>query len=310
MRLLRINARIAQPRLPSSRTDPVGANTRIKKVWRKTEGKFNLIREQVLELFNAIPVVQNNAQDEYGYTYDFNATRAATFSEQIQRILDDILLEDTTSGQMWMGVEVEDAYQSGMQQAQGNLAKISMAYAEQRSMADILYSEPYLNRLGVAYAGTYSDWQGLSDQARQQLASVITEGIANGKAPGSVTDDIVARVGVTESKARQMAQTEITGALRQARRDEAQEAKALLGLNVGIFWTSALLKTTRSWHASRHGNVYAPKEVAEFYAKNGNRYNCHCGNTECIIYDGKPQITERVRALYAAEKAKWQSEDK
>jgi hypothetical protein len=310
MRLLRINARIAQPRLPASRTDPVGANVRIKKAWRKSDAKFKLIREQILEIFNAIPVAQNNAQDEYGYTYDFNATRAATFSEKIQRILDDILLEDTTAGQMWMGVEVEDAYQSGVQQAQGNLAKISSVYAEQRSMADILYSEPYLNRLGIAYASTYSDWQGLSDQGRHQLASVVMEGVALGKAPGAVANDIVQRVGVTESKAKQMAQTEITGALRQARRDEAQEAKALLGLNVGIFWTSALLKTTRSWHASRHGVVYSPEEVADFYSRDGNRYNCHCGNTECIIYDGEPQITDRTKELYATEKEKWQSQHK
>lgn len=309
MQLLKVNARIPSPRLPTSTTDPVGADRRVGSAWKQIDAKYNELQTRIVELFEATPSSQVNV-DGYGYQYDFSAQRAASISDEIQRILDEVLLEGDSFNQFWMGIEVTSSYEAATRIAQGNLASISADYAAQRTIADILYSEPYMRRLGIAYSSSYSDWKGLSDQGRSQLASVITEGIATGKNPSGVTEDIVKRLDVSKSYAKQMAQTEITGALRQARRDEAGEANALLGLNVGILWSSALLPTTRMTHAQRHGKVYSAEEVADFYSRDGNRYNCHCGNTECLIIDGVPQITGRAKERYAEAKAAWMSEQK
>jgi len=221
-----------------------------------------------------------------------------------------VLLDGAEFNRLWIGIDVSGAYEAGVTLAHGNLANMSADYAAQRTISDILYSEPYMRRLGIAYSSTYSDWRGLSDQGRAQLASAITEGIATGKSPAGVKDDIVKRLDVSHSHAKQLAQTEITGVLRQARRDEASEANALLGVNVGILWSSALLPTTRMTHAHRHGKVYAAEEVADFYSRDGNRYNCHCGNTECLIIDGVPQITERAKERYAEAKLAWMAAQK
>lgn len=309
MQLLKINARIPSPRLPTSTTDPVGADRRVGAAWKQIDAKHKEMQKRIVELFGAIPTVQVNV-DGYGYQYDFSAQRAASISDEIQRILDEVLLEGDSFNQFWMGIEVSSSYEAATRIAQGNLASVSADYAAQRTIADILYSEPYMRRLGIAYSSSYSDWKGLSDQGRSQLASVITEGIATGKNPSGVTEDIVKRLDVSKSYAKQLAQTEITGVLRQARRDEAGEANALLGLNVGILWSSALLPTTRITHAQRHGKVYAAEEVADFYSRDGNRYNCHCGNTECLIIDGVPQITERAKERYAEAKSAWMAEQK
>ncbi len=309
MQLLKINARIPSPRLPTSTTDPVGANRRVGAAWKVLDSKYKELHHRIIELFDGIQSVQVNAEG-YGYQYDFSAQRAASISDEIQRILDEVLLDGADYNRLWIGIDVGGAYESGMRLAQGNLANMSTDYAAQRTISDILYSEPYMRRLGIAYSSTYSDWRGLSDQGRAQLASVITEGIATGKSPSGVKDDIVKRLDVSHSYAKQLAQTEITGALRKARQDEATEANVLLGLNVAILWSSALIPTTRVTHAQRHGGVYSPQEVAEFYSRDGNRYNCHCGNTEVLIVDGEPQMTERAKERYAEAKATWMAAQK
>jgi len=304
MQLLKINARIPSPRLPTSTTDPVGANRRVGAAWKVLDSKYKELQRRIIELFDGIQSVQVNA-DGYGYQYDFSAQRAASISDEIQRILDEVLLDGADYNRLWIGIDVSGAYESGVRLAQGNLANMSADYAAQRTISDILYSEPYMRRLGIAYSSTYSDWRGLSDQGRAQLASVITEGIATGKSPVGVKDDIVKRLDVSHSYAKQLAQTEITGALRKARQDEATEANVLLGLNVALLWSSALIPTTRVTHAQRHGGVYSPQEVADFYSRDGNRYNCRCGNTEVLIVDGEPQMTERAKERYAEAKSAW-----
>jgi len=309
MQLLKINARIPSPRLPTSTTDPVGANRRVGAAWKVLDSKYKELQRRIIELFDGIQSAQVNAKG-YGYQYDFSAQLAASISDEIQRILDEVLLDGADYNRLWIGIDVGGAYESGMRLAQGNLANMSADYAAQRTISDILYSEPYMRRLGIAYSSTYSDWKGLSDQGRAQLASVITEGIATGKSPTGVKDDIINRLDVSKSYAKQLAQTEITGVLRQARRDEATEANVLLGLNTRLLWSSALLPTTRITHGRRHGNTYTPEEVADFYSQDGNKFNCHCGVTEALVIDGVVQMTERAKERYAEAKATWMAAQK
>lgn len=309
MQLLKINARIPSPRLPTATTDPVGADRRVGSAWKQLDSKYKDLRKRIVDLFDAIPAAQINV-DGYGYQYDFSAQRAASISDEIQRILDEVLLDGADYNRLWIGVDITGAYESATRLAQGNLASMSADYAAQRTINDILFSEPYMRRLGIAYSSTYSDWRGLSDQGRSQLAGVIAEGIATGKNPSGVTEDIVKRLDVSKSYAKQLAQTEITGVLRQARRDEAGEANALLGLNVGLLWSSALIPTTRLTHGSLHGKTKTPEWVADFYSKDGNRYNCRCAQTEVLIVDGQPQMTQRAIERYAEAKSAWMQEQK
>uniref|UniRef100_UPI001F3C9974 phage minor head protein n=1 Tax=Escherichia coli TaxID=562 RepID=UPI001F3C9974 len=103
----------------------------------------------------------------------------------------------------------------------------------------------------------------LSDYTRQQVAEVITAGIANGDAPGVVEQNIVNRMDVSRSYARSIAQTEITNTLREANRREVKVAQVTLGMDTIMLWQSALMKTTRVTHAARHGKYYTPEEIDE-----------------------------------------------
>lgn len=313
MKILRFNARLPQPRISQSLTDPLGSASRLSKMDKAITAKYRQIKREVLDLFDTIPVIQTNAESSGNYYYDVSASRMATFMQELQSLLDDILLEgdDFGQGQMWANLNhIGPAYESGTQKANSELSSLSTVYAEQRPVAAILYSEPYLNRLQLAYAATYSDWKGLSDYSRQQIASVIMEGIARGANPRDVEADIVNRVDVSHSYARQIAQTEITGTLRTANRKEVIEARETLGIQTVMLWMSALMKTTRQNHASRHGNFYTPEEIDTFYSEGANRRNCHCAQTPALIMDGKPVILESSQERMDKQKEAWEKDNK
>lgn len=312
MKLLRINARLVGPKIPVSKTDPVGANRRLSKANKQIEARYKRLKSSVIELFRTIPVSAENARDAYGYRYDFSAIRAAQFNESLMQLINEILLDDTqpmNTGQFWMSIYVADAYGAGTVEAQQQLAAMSPTYATQRTITDIIYSSPYIQRLSIANASTYSDWVGLSDAARNDLSQVIMNAIAVGSSPGDIESDIIKRVGVSESRAKNIAQTELTGILRKSQADEVQESKIILGLNSALFWVSALLKTTRATHSARHARAFSPEQVEEFYSKDGNRYRCHCAQTPCMLDEnGNVIMLESSLDKMVMAREKWKSQ--
>jgi SPP1 gp7 family putative phage head morphogenesis protein len=318
-----IKARIPAPKLPRSRIDPVMSAKLINKSFALIKRKYIGIETDVISLFRSLPVskiesneaetvekVVRDTTEDFGYKYDVDSTRLALINNRLLEILDEWLLDGYELNLLWSGQIVEEAYLSGTGLAQSNLAAMSATYAVERSLSAILMSESYQRRIGIAYASSSSSWKGLSDWSRNDLANIISEAVAAGRNPKTVVTLISERLGVSRSHAENIAQTEITGALRQARWDEADIAKAELGLETGIFVTSALIPTTRRTHAARHGNVYTVQEQRDFYNRDGNRYRCLCANTEVILIKGKAELPKRITEAYSIEKAAWDSKYK
>ena len=140
---------------------------------------------------------------------------------------------------------------------------------------------------------TFSDWK------------VITDAVARGVNPRETASVISKRLDVSMSKAKTIAQTEQVGALRQAQWNETDWAADRLGLNTGLLWLSALKPTTRTWHASRHGKVYTTEEVRDFYAENGNRYNCYCSQIPVLLNDDGSIFNEGLAEKLAKERKQW-----
>ncbi|MDP1019404.1 hypothetical protein Q6284_28990, partial [Klebsiella pneumoniae] len=63
-----------------------------------------------------------------------------------------------------------------------------------------------------------------------------------------------------------------------------------------------LKPTTRSWHASRHGKVYTTEQVRDFYAENGNRYNCYCSQIPVLLNDDGSIFNEGLADKLAKER--------
>jgi SPP1 gp7 family putative phage head morphogenesis protein len=225
------------------------------------------------------------------FVYDMTAAQLSDLLKIVQTILDDFLLEGGEQ-ELWALQYVAAEYERGTHQAFTNLSTQSPVYAQQTTMAQLLSSPAYQNQIAAAYVSTYSDWKGLSDAARTDLANVISDAIGRGVSPRETARVISKRLDVSMARAKNIAQTEQVGALRQAQWAETDWSAERLGLRTALLWISALKPTTRPWHASRHGQVYTTDEVRFFYAANGNRYRCFCSQIPCLV-DEKGQIVNQ-----------------
>lgn len=225
------------------------------------------------------------------FVYDMTAAQLSDLLKIVQTILDDYLLEGGEQD-LWALQYVAAEYERGTHQAYTNLSTQSPVYAQQTTMAQLLSSPAYQNQIAAAYVSAYSDWKGLSDAARTDLANVISDAIGRGVNPRETARVISKRLDVSMARAKNIAQTEQVGALRQAQWAETDWSAERLGLRTALLWISALKPTTRPWHASRHGQVYTTDEVRFFYAANGNRYRCYCSQIPCLV-DEKGQIVNQ-----------------
>ncbi|MCU3631826.1 phage head morphogenesis protein [Enterobacter hormaechei subsp. steigerwaltii] len=243
------------------------------------------------------------------FIYDMTAAELADLLQVVQSILDDELLEGGSQN-LWAMDYVIAEYDRGTLNAFTNLSVQSQVYASQTTLQQLLSSPGYLNQIAAARLTTFSDWKVISDTARGDLANIITDAVARGVSPRDTAQVISKRLDVSMSKAKTIAQTEQVGALRQAQRNEVDWAKERLGLNTAILWISALKPTTRATHGARHGKTYTTDEVAEFYSKDGNSYNCYCANIPCLLDDEGKLYNEGLAEKLSKERSNWKSTDK
>lgn len=80
---------------------------------------------------------------------------------------------------------------------------------------------------------------------------------------------------------------------------EWQKNNGNLDISTAIVWESALMATTRPWHAALHGKIVDEKFIQEFYSEDGNRYNCYCLQKPIILQNG--EIPPRAKTKYSVE---------
>lgn len=238
------------------------------------------------------------------YIYDMSAAQLADLLQVLQTILDDQLLEGG-SNNLWALDYVAAEYDRGTHAAFTNLSVQSPIYASQTTLSTLLSSPAYQNQVAAAYVSTYSDWKGISDRARADLANVIADAIGRGINPRETAEIISKRLDGSQASAENIAQTEQVGALRKAQRLETDWSRERLGLNTALLWLSALKPTTRAWHASRHGKTFTTEEVEEFYARDGNKYRCYCSQIPCILDDEGKIVNEGLVERLSKERQEW-----
>lgn len=238
------------------------------------------------------------------YIYDMTASKLASLLESVQGILDRWLTEGGEQD-IWSMEYVAAEYERGTQQAVDNLSAQSPIYEQQVTLADRLSSPAIQNQIASAQVATYSDWKGISDAARADLAGVITDSVARGINPRETASIVSKRLDVSMVRAKTIAQTEQVGALRAAQRNEAAWSRDTLGLNTAMLHLSALKPTSRSWHVARHGHTYTPEEVEAWYAERGNRYNCYCSQIPCLLDDDGNLFNKGLAEKLEEERKRW-----
>lgn len=239
------------------------------------------------------------------YIYDMTAIQLADLLQRLQVILDDALL-DGGSQNLWAFDYVGAEYERGTHQAFTNLSVQSPVYAQQTTLAQLLSTPAYQNQIAAAYVSTYSEWKGISDAARADLANVISDAIGRGINPRETAQIISKRLDVSMSQAKNIAQTEQVGALREAQWQETDWAKERLGLNTALLHLSALKPTTRTNHAFWHGKTRTVEEVRDWYSRDGNRYHCYCNQVPVILDDSGKVVNSGLVERLIKERKEWQ----
>ncbi|MFY0842723.1 phage minor head protein [Klebsiella pneumoniae] len=320
-------AKVGLPIVPRSKVDPTRSAKQVSAMFRDIEDRYLGIKRALKALFDQRLTGREREVNSHNwhflchvngaeptlyqvnagkFIYDMSAQELADLLEAVQVILDDYLLEGGEQN-LWAMDYVAAEYERGTFSAYTNLSQQSPVYAAQTSIHQLLSSPAYLNQIAASRVTTYSDWRGISDDARRDLAGVISDAVSRGVSPRETASVISKRLDVSMSRAKTIAQTEQVGALRRAQRNEADWAKERLGLNTAILWISALKSTTRPTHAARHGKTYSTEEVAEFYSKNGNAFNCYCANVPCLLDDQGKLYNDGLTEKLTKERENWKS---
>lgn len=320
-------AKVGLPIVPRSKVDPTRSAKQVSAMFRDIEDRYLGIKRELKALFDQRLTGREREVNSHNwhflchvngaeptlyqvsagkFIYDMSAQELADLLEAVQVILDDYLLEGGEQN-LWAMDYVTAEYERGTFSAYTNLSQQSPVYAAQTSIHQLLSSPAYLNQIAASRVTTYSDWRGISDDARRDLAGVISDAVSRGVNPRETASVISKRLDVSMSRAKTIAQTEQVGALRRAQRNETDWAKERLGLNTAILWISALKSTTRATHAARHGKTYSTEEVAEFYSKNGNAFNCYCANVPCLLDDQGKLYNDGLTEKLTKERENWKS---
>ncbi|MGX2119215.1 phage minor head protein [Klebsiella pneumoniae] len=320
-------AKVGLPIVPRSKVDPTRTAKQVTAMYRDIEDRYLGIKRALKALFDQRLTGREREVNSHSwhflchdhgddmrlyqvnagkFIYDMSAQELADLLEAVQVILDDYLLEGGEQN-LWAMDYVAAEYERGTFSAYTNLSQQSPVYAAQTSIHQLLSSTAYLNQIAASRVTTYSDWRGISDDARRDLAGVISDAVSRGVSPRETASVISKRLDVSMSRAKTIAQTEQVGALRRAQRNETDWAKERLGLNTAILWISALKSTTRPTHAARHGKTYSTEEVAEFYSKNGNAFNCYCANVPCLLDDQGKLYNDGLTEKLTKERENWKS---
>ena len=302
---------IKNPIIPGSNTDRTGSREILRSALKEIDRRFAGLQSDVLALFGRIPVYSLN-DSAMPVAYGMTPQQLEQLSVELQETLARWISEGKDAADFfWWDTYSSQATQSGTAQSVANLSRLSDAYARARSLAQIINSTPYRTRLAISKIKSYEHWAGLAYQTKSDLAQIIGRAIVDGKNPAAVRDEIAAKLDVSKAKAAQYAQTDITDTLRQAKWAEDDEAEKTFGFQVRELWTSALLPTTRTTHAARHGRVYTREQVRDFYDRDGNRYNCHCATTACLIDEnGRPILSGKLKATMSAVRDTWERDNK
>ena len=322
--------RIGTPIVPRNKTDPTQSSRQVSRMFNDIEDRYLNIKRRLKDVFDLRLtgrqretngerswMMCNNEGAEPSlyqvnagtYIYDMTAAQLADLLQVVQTILDDELL-DGGSQNIWAMDYVAAEYERGTLNAFTNLSVQSPVYASQTTLHQLLSSAAYQNQIASAYVSTYSDWKGISDSARADLANVIADSIGRGINPRETASIVSKRLDVSMAKAKNIAQTEQVGALREANWNETDWAKDRLGLNTGLLHLSALKPTTREWHRARHGRVYTTEEVRDFYSEMKNRANCYCAQVPALLDDDGKLFNEGLTEKLAAERKAWKPDEK
>lgn len=294
------------PSPPRNPENPVGGATMQQKTVSRLHGGLRRVEAWLVQRFKDIPTERVTISVNSGQ-YVFNETRYEYLISvpELRAIVDEIRLRlgDEVPPE-YLVQQVVAAYEAGTGTAVAQLAALTDDYT--RTITQVITSEPWQRRVALMRSRVFETMAGFDGDTATDLGRVLSQAVEDGLNPRDVVPQLRERFGVSRSRAERISRTEIGSALRRATQDETDDARERLGIRTSMLWFSALSSSTRANHAIRHGRIYSPQEVREFYSQPGEQVNCKCSAQPILLDEsGNPigqdliQRMERQRASFA-----------
>jgi len=292
------------PILPRTLDDPTGQDRRERGAMRAFSAKLRQVLRLYRSALDGIPfnVVTTNAKV---YEYLLDGAVLLNLQAELSLAVDRILLEGGPD-RLWFVLQyVIPGYQQGTAAQWANLGAQSVEYQQSRAaLEQVLLSPAYQRRLGLIRARQFEGMVGFSATVKQQMARILTDGAAVGKGPLEIARDLSAQLGILDRRAQMISRTEIPGAFRTARMEEAAEAQVEFGWLSREMHLSALSPTTRPDHAARHAELYTIQAQKVWWSEDGNSINCKCSTVTVLVdAQGNPLSTGIVAKAKAMRPA-------
>lgn len=287
---------------------------------RRLKAIYAEINERVIGALNPREIALNGARSfilnrDTFYYYELDRSQLDNLDAIIAEIIDRIMMQRKDQYEVWMEEYTAQAYQQGTGYAWSSLGVQSEIYSRAYSdLAYVLMTPEYRNRIGIVTSRTFNDMRGFTDELIATSRRILGDTIANGESPRAAAQKLKGYLVDTEgtqkkaaSRAATIARTELGVAYRSSVMDESMRTSTALGLTTKLMWVSALMATTRQWHADRHGKLYTREEVAEFYSKNSNAINCRCSQVPTIVDANGEMFAKKILDKMEKQKERWEA---
>lgn len=179
------------------------------------------------------------------FAFDLDAQKVAAFGNWFDRQVDVHLLGnpngldfDKASERFWGNSYANMAYRRGLIGASGQVRRGGGTVSDDY-VKSALGRGRHVDAMRRVYSRTYSDLRGITVEAGQQIAEVLSDGLGQGFTPDRIAAAIIDRVekiGVTRSHL--IARTEIISAYNEAELNTYEDA-GIEGLGLEVEWLTA-----------------------------------------------------------------------
>lgn len=264
-----------------------------KELYRRMAGAAAEIKRYIL----AMPVSKQTVPDNHNLLMNREVYQYGQESyAQLQQFVTDVMnrwLETGGTGKppRWLfDQQVMAAYDSGAAETISTIALLLALLPKKQTMFEVSFQNivgtfGYRQRQKYSLEQSYTSVSKLSSDIAADVTRTVGENIDNGMSPVTLAAAAALVFTKAKSRAKLIAENEINNAFRAAKKREAEELASGLNLNIKVLHRSALLPTTRAWHAARHGRIYTIQEQAIWWSQDANSINCHCSVSEVIVDD-------------------------
>lgn len=293
--------------IPRSDKNPAGGSRAVAESIKAYERRLGAARRKLFELLDTIPVEEVQVPEadtdlvvnERRYFYQVDPNRLV---ETIRALFEQLMGEVPED----FAAQAQAGYQAGAATANKSMRTL---LDDTRELTRTLADTPFLQRAAFVKARVFEEMKGFIGETASKLGTALLEGMLDGKSIAAIKVRLREEFGISTRRAETIARTEVIGAIRRGRVEQAQTTAEQFGVEVGMMWFSALSGSTRKSHAALHGKVLTPDEVKDFYSKDGNAINCKCAQVEVLMKDGKP-IQEKLVSRETARRKAYLKEGK